>query len=466
MTPTLNEKLIAYLAVLSGLTLSIVAEFYSISGLVAIFSAATIPIIIMGIALGVGKIVATLWLKQNWDIAPVSVKIYLSVAILMLMLITSIGIFGFLSKAHSDQGLVSGDAQAKVSIYDEKIKTSKENIDANRKALKQLDEAVDQVMGRSTSEAGANNAVAIRRSQANDRKRLLAEIQTEQKTITKLSEERAPLAASLRQIEAEVGPIKYIAAFVYGETSTDLLEKAVTWVIIILIIVFDPLAVILLLASQISFQNFRERKKELAEGDSPEKESDVVSTATVTTSTGFIAQEVATLVPEVVTEVVEEVTTPDQAVAIAKTYIPEKTILEQHPYLTEGFSHFSNLQPMVHHPETITEAAFTGQAALDALISSGILNKDGTLSNAQANLLSAERPGDYLDEPLFVQNEEQTASGLWTKTAKNISQDAYQEIGTSRQDLIINEWIDKVKTGKIKMSDIPKHILLDVRAKM
>ena len=466
MTPTLNEKLIAYLAVLSGLTLSVVAEFYSISGLVAIFSAAAIPIVIMGIALGVGKIVATLWLKQNWDIAPVSVKIYLSVAILMLMLITSIGIFGFLSKAHSDQSLVSGDAQAKVSIYDEKIKTSKENIDANRKALKQLDEAVDQVMGRSTSEAGANKAVAIRRSQANDRKRLLAEIQAEQKTIAKLSEERAPLAASLRQIEAEVGPIKYIAAFVYGETSTDLLEKAVTWVIIILIVVFDPLAVILLLASQISFQNFRERKKELAEGDSPEKESDVVSTATVTASTGFIAQEVATLVPEVVTEVVEEVTTPQQAVAIAKTYIPEKTILERHPYLTEGFSHFKNLQPMVHRPETISEPAFTGQAALDALINSGILNKAGTLSNTQANLLSAERPGDYLDEPLFVQNEEQTSSGLWTKTAKNISQDAYQEIGTSRQDLVINEWIDKVKTGQIQMTDIPKHILPDVRAKM
>ena len=146
MTPTLNEKLIAYLAVLSGLTLSVVAEFYSISGLVAIFSAATIPIIIMGIALGVGKIVATLWLKQNWDIAPVSVKIYLSIAILMLMLITSIGIFGFLSKAHSDQNLVSGDAQAKIAVYDEKIKTAKENIDVNRKALKQLDEAVDQVM--------------------------------------------------------------------------------------------------------------------------------------------------------------------------------------------------------------------------------------------------------------------------------------------------------------------------------
>jgi hypothetical protein len=444
MTPTLNEKLIAYLAVLSGLTLSVVAEFYSISGLVAIFSAATIPIIIMGIALGVGKIVATLWLKQNWDIAPVSVKIYLSIAILMLMLITSIGIFGFLSKAHSDQNLVSGDAQAKIAVYDEKIKTAKENIDVNRKALKQLDEAVDQVMGRSTSEAGADKAVAIRRTQANDRKRLLAEIQVEQKTISKLSEERAPLAADLRQIEAEVGPIKYIAAFVYGETSTDLLEKAVTWVIIILIAVFDPLAVILLLASQISFQNFRERKKELAEGDSPEKESDVVSTATVTTSTGFIAQEVGTLVPEAVTEVVEEVITTQQAVAIAKTYIPEKTILEQHPYLTEKFSHFSNLQPMVHNAQkTVPDHSVVEQ-----------------------NVPAPEKSGGYLDEPLFVQNEEQTSSGLWTKTAKNISQDAYQEIGTSRQDLVINDWINKVKTGQIQMTDIPKHILPDVRAKM
>ena len=260
MKPTLNEKFLAYLALFSGLFLSLVAEYYSILGLTSIFAAAVIPVVIMGVALGLGKITATLWLKQNWAIAPWSMRAYLFTAIIVLMIVTSMGIFGFLSKAHSDQSLVSGDVTAKIAVYDEKIKTAKENIDANRKALKQMDEAVDQVMARSTSETGADKAVAVRRSQQKERGRLLAEIETYQKTVASLNEERSPIAAEVRKVEAEVGPIKYIAAFVYGDTDTTVLEKAVTWVIIILIVVFDPMAVILLLASQISFQNFRERE--------------------------------------------------------------------------------------------------------------------------------------------------------------------------------------------------------------
>jgi len=260
MKPTLNEKFLAYLALFSGLSLSVVAEYYSILGLTSIFAAAVIPVVIMGVALGLGKISATLWLKQNWAIAPWSMRVYLFTAIIVLMIVTSMGIFGFLSKAHSDQSLVSGDVQAKISIYDEKIKIARENIDVNRKSLKQMDEAVDQVMGRSTTETGADKAVAVRRSQQKERGRLLAEIETYQKTISILAEERAPIAAEVRKVEAEVGPIKYIAQFVYGEANEGLLERAVTWVIIILIVVFDPLAVILLLSSQVSFQNFRERE--------------------------------------------------------------------------------------------------------------------------------------------------------------------------------------------------------------
>jgi hypothetical protein len=179
------------------------------------------------------------------------------------MLITSMGIFGFLSKAHSDQSLVSGDVQSRIAVYDEKIKTSKDNIEANRKALKQMDEAVDQVMGRSQDEKGADKAVQLRRSQQKERARLQSEIASEQKNVTAISEERAPIAAEVRKVEAEVGPIKYIAAFIYGDNpDANILEKAVTWVIIIIVIVFDPLAVILLLASQYSFQWFRRQEEE------------------------------------------------------------------------------------------------------------------------------------------------------------------------------------------------------------
>jgi hypothetical protein len=150
---------------------------------------------------------------------------------------------------------VSGDVQSKIAIYDEKIKTARDNIDANRKALKQMDEAVDQVMGRSQDEKGADKAVAIRRGQQKERARLQSEIATEQKIISQISEERAPIAAEVRKVEAEVGPIKYIAKFLYGEHGADenMLEKAVTWIIVLIVVVFDPLAVIMLLAAQMTF---------------------------------------------------------------------------------------------------------------------------------------------------------------------------------------------------------------------
>jgi hypothetical protein len=261
-----SDKLIAWLTLFSGLTISAVAIYYSVAGLVAIFAAAVVPIIVMGVALEVSKLAATVWLKQNWNRAPNFIRGYLLAAIAILMLITSMGIFGFLSKAHSDNSLVSGDVQSRIAIYDDKIKTAKENIDANRKALKQMDEAVDQVMGRSQDEKGADKAVAIRRGQQKERARLQSEISAEQKTISQLSEERAPIAAEVRKVEAEVGPIKYIANFIYGDNpDANVLEKAVTWVIIIIVIVFDPLAVILLLASQYSFQWFRKEKEEVAE---------------------------------------------------------------------------------------------------------------------------------------------------------------------------------------------------------
>jgi hypothetical protein len=239
-----------YFILFISVIISAIAAYYSVVGLTAIFAAAVVPVMIMGGALEAGKIVATVWLHNNWKRAGYAFKLYLVPAIVFLMLLTSMGIFGFLSKAHGDQSLVSGDAMAKVAIFDEKIRISKENIDANRKALKQMDEAVDQVMGRSSDEKGADKAVAVRRSQQKERVRLQSEIQAEQKTITALGEEAAPLRAEFRKVEAEVGPIKYIAALIYGDdASQNMLEAAVRWVIILIVVVFDPLALCLILAA-------------------------------------------------------------------------------------------------------------------------------------------------------------------------------------------------------------------------
>ena len=279
-TPSISNILVALITLITGLTISVVAAYYSISGLTAIFSAAVIPIIIMGGVLEVGKLVASVWLKQNWRIAPISIKAYLIAAVVMLMVITSMGIFGFLSKSHADQGVISGDALAKVAVFDERIAiqeenivSRRENIAAARTALQQLDEQVNQTLSRTanaTDTAAVNRSVTIRSQQRSERSRLNQEISSLQKEIEEINleiasikEERAPLAVELRKVEAEVGPLKYIAALVYGETTPALLEQAVIWVIIMLVVVFDPLALVLLLAAQHSLQiEFQARRKQ------------------------------------------------------------------------------------------------------------------------------------------------------------------------------------------------------------
>jgi len=263
--------ILAWLLLLTGLTISAVAIYYSVVGLAAIFSAAVIPIYIMGSSLEVAKLVCASWLKANWERAPWLMKSYMTIAVIVLMIITSMGIFGFLSKAHSDQSLVSGDVLSKIAVYDEQINTEKSNIESAKKALTQMDAQVDQMLGRTDSDRGAERAVTIRKQQAKERANLQAEITKAQKNISALQAQRAPIAAEVRKVEAEVGPIKYIAKFIYGDHGADenMLERAVTWIIILIVIVFDPLAIIMLLAAQMTFQWYREEKNKKVEGDSP-----------------------------------------------------------------------------------------------------------------------------------------------------------------------------------------------------
>lgn len=250
--------MVNYIALLTAFVLSGVAAWYSIIGLTTIFASAFWPIVIMGGSLEVAKVVATSWLYRNWSVAPVLIKYYLTAAVVVLMLITSMGTFGYLSKAHMDQAIPTGSIQDKLTLIDEKINTSKENINANRKALRQMDEAVDQVMARTSDDKGADKAVALRRSQSKERQRLVSEIEQEQATVGKLSEERAPFSSELRKVVSEVGPIKYIAELIYGESTDDILDKAVRWVIILIVAVFDPLAIALLLAANHGLRNIKE----------------------------------------------------------------------------------------------------------------------------------------------------------------------------------------------------------------
>jgi len=396
-TTPLSEKLVAYLALLSGLSVSAVAVYYSVAGLTSIFSAAVIPIIIMGVSLEIGKIIATIWLKQNWKSAPLSIKAYLCLAVILLMIITSMGIFGFLSKAHSDQNMVSSEVQARIAVYDEKIKTEKENIDANRKMLKQLDESVDQIMARSSDEKGAEKAVSVRKTQQKDRNRISQEITESQKHISALNNERAPIAAEVRKVESEVGPIKYIAAFVYGSTDPDILERAVTWVILLLIVVFDPLALILLISSQVSFQKFREREQDLEVMHKTVEHHDL--------GKGSIEDHFD--------EVAESLTAayPKDDGPLPTEYLKE--LQESAPTPTGNITTSSTLFPEYHFGEEIHEET-------DLPIDRPVVSSPMPIpKNMEARARVRTFPSKSVIVPLpdeYVQNEEQAHSNLWSST--------------------------------------------------
>ena len=340
------------LTLLVALALSTVAAYYSIIGLTAIFAGAVIPVIIMGSILEVGKITTTVWLRKYWDKCGFLLKLYLVPAVVALALLTSMGIFGFLSKAHMDQGITSSDVQSKIALYDEKIKTEKENIEATRKALKQMDEGVDQVLGRSTDEKGADKAVALRRSQQKERVRLQNEISQSQKSIAELNDARAPIAAEVRKVEAEVGPIKYIAALIYGDnTDQNMLESAVRWVIILLVIVFDPLAIALVLAANQSKVWDKEKVEEMPE-EKPivnelEEDSKLVAEA------NNLIDDIEKPEPEIDVPMYEPDDGALTANQIEQVKESAKFDFSKHPYLNEKFAHFVNLTPM---PSTNIEA--------------------------------------------------------------------------------------------------------------
>ena len=377
---------LAILTFLSALTISAVAIYYSVAGLAAIFAAAVVPIIVMGVSLEVGKLVTAVWLHRHWDRAVWWLKTYLAIAVVVLMFITSMGIFGYLSKAHIEQTSMSIEQVAQIESIDEKlirsqakvtrwtdeidrlmkgedirvdtliekeqaeldklykrineekdsakvvaekeiglqnerlkqaqlrkfqdIKAAKDRLeDATFGGGTQYDKAVEEAKANELSVASSaqreirninkrlnetlvaidsryageiksiNDRIQKLRGQANAKTEdidgritdLEAFIDKEQIKVDTAREEKAVFEKEFRQLEADVGPIKYIAEFIYGqESDADLLERAVRWVIIVIIFVFDPLAVLLLIASQYSFQ-FR---KESIEGTDPDPKDD------------------------------------------------------------------------------------------------------------------------------------------------------------------------------------------------
>ena len=256
-----------FLMFFCALALSASAAWYSIIGLTAIFAAAKIPIIIMGATLEVSKLVVASWLYRNWKEIPFLMKTYLTGALLVLMFLTSMGIFGFLSKSHADQSMNSGDVLAKIEMLEQKIQLEQTKIDSAKTTLAQLDAQVNEMIGRSTSTSAINRSITIRKQQDKERSVLIRSIEESQSRINELREELIPYKAQNRQLEAEVGPIKYIAALIYGENPDEnLLEKAIRWVILLIVGVFDPLAVVMLIAANWSMRHRSESVSESGSG--------------------------------------------------------------------------------------------------------------------------------------------------------------------------------------------------------
>ena len=248
------KHILPTIVLLTGLALSAAAAYYSILGLTAIFSGAFWSVVIMGTTLEIAKLVAVSWLYHNWNEAPKLIKTYFMFSIIVLMFITSLGIFGFLSRAHIEQQVkINTGVSSEISILDAKIKLKDDEIKDIDKQIAVIDDSINKMIekGQAKSSLTANNAQKKNRQ---DLVKAKTEI-LEQASPLKI--ERVKLDAEIQKLEAEVGPIKYVAELIYGESSTEILDKAVRFVIIIIIFVFDPLAVLLLLAFNISM-----RKKE------------------------------------------------------------------------------------------------------------------------------------------------------------------------------------------------------------
>ena len=249
--------ILALLTLLIALTISAVAAYYSIIGLIAIFSAAVIPIAVMGVVLEAGKLITASWLYQNWKTVPKLLKGYLSFAVVVLMFITSMGIFGFLSKAHIEQTTIASDNSLDIQLIESKIERKYTEIERAEKQLNLLDNALERY-----TELGAiTKGLTARKEQEPERNELFQTISTASSDIATLSDERTILLREQVTIEAEVGPIRYIAELIYRESTKKVLEDAVRAVIILLVLVFDPLAVLLLIAANMSFRDIKRRRK-------------------------------------------------------------------------------------------------------------------------------------------------------------------------------------------------------------
>jgi hypothetical protein len=254
----------AFLTLLSALSLATVAGWFSIIGITTIYAGAPLHALIMGVVLECSKLVTTSWLYRNWEHSSLKLKIPLILFTLTLMLTTSIGVFGFLSKSHLEQNAGTIDNGGKIERLDQQISREKSTIADSDKVISQLDATINSFIGKDR----ADRALAVRRSQASQRKELRSSIEAAQKRIDEYSDEKLKLESEVRKLQLEVGPIRYIAELIYGNETdaSKKIESAVKIFTLIIVSTLDPLAVILLVAANqtlMSLTKKTEKKEEI-----------------------------------------------------------------------------------------------------------------------------------------------------------------------------------------------------------
>ena len=241
---------LSLLTFITSLLIAGVAAWYSIIGLTTIFSAAVIPIIIMGVVLEIGKLVAASWVYTHWKDTGILLRTYLVSAIVILMIITSMGIYGFLSKSHIDAGINTSEISVKIERIDNRIKSEQRQIDRAEKNIQEMDITLDK------TDYGFfdDSRLQERKKQSADREQLNDIITKAENNIDKLLDKKSEYELEVKNFEVEVGPIKYIAALIHGDEAKNYLDNTVRYVILLLIFVFDPLAVLLLISANMSYR--------------------------------------------------------------------------------------------------------------------------------------------------------------------------------------------------------------------
>lgn len=398
-------------ALVTAISISGVAAYYSIVGLTAIFSGVLIPIIIMGSVLEVGKIVTTVWLHVNWHRVSWAIRYYLSIAVVVLMFVTSMGIFGFLSRAHIDATSGVGDNQLIIEQLDQQIAVERQRITDSQRVIAQMDAAINNILNQSSNARTIENqrggqiatqANTLRNTQKKERDALNKTIDDTNKRIAEINSQRLKLQQAQAKTEAEVGPIKYIAQLIYGDTvNKDLLERAVRWVIIIIVAVFDPLAVSLVLGVTMSLTYIKRKKDE--ERNTSSTESKPASTA------GTPGEESSTVEgrDQPVTSQEPEIRYIDRPVIEYKTIEIEKIVEIEVP--VEVFTRVEVEVPVevIKEIEVIKEVRIEdhdrmGELAreIDNLLGE-LKNKEHVIGKLRAQIEILEHPNDFVVNDSF-----------------------------------------------------------------